>query len=432
MNRGIRFFGLGKLGLPLAALFASEGIRVVGIDTNPERVDKLRARATPIHEPGLSELLDAAKINLSFHVYEADTPTNFSIIHVPTPSTRSSPTFSSGQVESAIEAACMAAVRRGRANEPYLIIVASTVMPGTFRDRLLPLIASLSKACSRQFVLSYVPDFVAIGDVIRGFRRPPALIIGANDDDAARLTEELYAHIVFPEVRRVRVRLQEAELAKVAWNFYFCMKINFANMISRLAEELGEIDTDRVLELLTIDRRVGNGFMKSGMPFGGPCFPRDVDAIAVLCDQMDGDQALARAVSTGNETQLQHIVNLVLRAKPRRVGVLGLSFKQGTEVTTHSPSFAVIERLVSSGVSVIAFDPSRSARESLLGEQWAGSVDTADNLDEVCKSCDAILVAVDDARYASVADIAPPECAIIDPWARVLGPHPGLVRPGRR
>ena len=431
MGSSIQFFGLGKLGLPLAALFASKGIRVVGIDTDPDHVERLKAGAMPLDEPGLSDLVVAAGKNLSFHATEADTPTNISIIHVPTPSTPNAPTFANRHVESAIEEACRAAARYGQSGEIHLIIIASTVMPGTFRNVLSPLVASLATTYSRHFIVSYVPDLVAIGDVVRGFQQPPALIIGADDGEAARLTQELYARIVSPKVRRGTIRLEEAELAKIAWNFYLCMKIDFANLISRLADASGGIDTDQVLGLLACDRRIGSGFLKPGMPFGGPCFPRDVAAMAALCDQRGENSALARAVSIGNEAQLQHVVDLILGVKPRRVGVLGLGFKPGTHVTIHSPSFLVIEKLVAKEVSLLAFDPSRQARESLLRERWAGSVETTGSLDHICKTCDVILVAVDDGRYASLADIVPPDRTIIDPWARVLGSHPGLVRPGR-
>ncbi|MEO8669577.1 MAG: hypothetical protein ABI399_13735 [Bauldia sp.] len=299
MIDAIRFYGLGKLGLPLASLFASSGIRVFGIDTDAGHVETLQADGGRFDEPGLGVLLGLASGNLTFHSAAPKEPAQASIIHVPTPSSPDAPRFSSSIVEAAIESACKAALEDATPVWPHLIVVASTLMPGTFHERLLPLAARLSEGRDERFVLSYVPDLVAIGDVIRGFRRPPALIIGADDPGASVMTRALYARVVDRDVRHANVSLAEAELSKVAWNFFFCLKIDFANQLARLADGLGGINVDKVVECLALDARVGRGFLKAGMPFGGPCFPRDVRAMMALCG--GEDSSLATAVAQGNE-----------------------------------------------------------------------------------------------------------------------------------
>lgn len=429
--RTIQFFGLGKLGLPLAALFANGGNRVFGIDRDASLVRSLKDRTFSSSEPELGELIAAAGENLSFHEANAAW-TDTSIIQVPTPSNRTAPEFSAVHVEQAVRSACRAAQAHLQPGQVHLIVVASTLMPGAMERIVEPIVRDFSEQGSGRIVCAYVPDLVAVGEVIRGFRQPPALMIGANDTEALDTATELYATVVGPDVPRLSLNIREAEMAKVAWDFFLCMKIEYANLVARIADGLGGMDAERILNCIGQDPRIGNRFLKPGMPFGGPCFPRDVDAMIALCQGQVTDSGLAASVRRGNSLHIDHIVDALCQANPGTVAILGLSFKAGTAVTADSPSFMVMERLVERGVGVLAFDRYPQAMEALSGIGWAGSIERAKDLDDACNRADAILVAVDDELYASVGEKASADVRIVDPWGRVGSPHPGLVRVGRR
>jgi UDPglucose 6-dehydrogenase len=427
--RGIRFFGLGKLGLPLAALFAKNGNDVLGIDTNERHINDLRAGKAGIDEPGLDELLQLAGRKLTYSTRAIDIDADISIIHVPTPSDKGNPGFSSAIVEQATETACRAAASAS-SSDRHLLIVASTLMPGALESRIKPIVARYGGG-QRGFDLAYVPDFVAIGDVIRGFQSPTILVIGTESASTAERVEKLYRTILLDHVPVARLTLAEAELAKVAWNAYLCMKIDFANLIARLAFAKGDIDVDRVLDCLSRDSRVGRGFLSPGMPFGGPCLSRDADALVALCETLDCDSALGRGIRDANDEQVRYVSEIVLSYRPNRIAILGLGFKSGSDITDLSPSFMVMRQIASRRVAMSAYDPSSRARESLRAESWAANVNLCETISEALADADVALVAVKDARYASLASIASDTVTIIDPWACVSGKSPRLVQPGR-
>jgi UDPglucose 6-dehydrogenase len=431
MGYTIRFFGLGKLGLPLAALFASNGNRVIGIDNDALLIDALRTKKFASSEPELAALIATAGEDISFYEANETEKCDAAIIQVPTPSSSDAREFSTVYVEQATRSACRAAELHLRPGEAHLVIIASTLMPGAMEQVVEPIVRQFSERSQGRILLAYVPDLVAIGDVIRGFRRPPALLIGANDPQAEHAAADLYGTIVDPDVPTVTTNIREAELAKVAWNFFLCMKIEYANMIARMADEWGGMDADRILGCIGRDERIGSRFLKPGMPFGGPCFPRDVDAMMALCRRQKHDAGLAESVRRGNQLHAEHIVEALCQNNPKRVAVLGLSFKAGTIVTTDSPSFMIIARLLERGVEVVAFDRYREAIEGFSAMHWNGPVELAKDLEDACARADAILVAVDDEQFASVGQRAASDACIVDPWGRVKGPHPGLVRVGR-
>jgi UDPglucose 6-dehydrogenase len=232
-------------------------------------------------------------------------------------------------------------------------------------------------------------------------------------------------------VPRALISLSEAEMTKVAWNFYFCMKISFANILSRLADRSGGINVDRVTETLSIDPRIGKGFLKAGMPFGGPCFPRDVDAMAAFMSALSEDTSLATAVSSGNENHYAYIVERILAGRPTSVGILGLAFKAGTSVTVHSPSFKLIERLLEKNIVVCVHDRSPLAVQALAQEPWAHAVHVAQTAEDLCRAVDTAVVAVNDPLYADLDCIIDRGKRIIDPWGHVRSTFPGLDKVGR-
>ncbi len=432
MISSINFFGLGKLGLPLAATFASVGVRVNAIDIDADHVRRLDSGAYDFSEPGLNELLRQARPNMSFHRQAGADDVDAAIILVPTPSDPDNPSYSISFVVAAVAAACEAAARSPATGKPFLVIVSSTVMLGALEQSVRPILADWAGRSGRRFDLAYVPDLVALGNVVRGFRAPPALVLAADDDAVRARTRELYDRIVDATVPRVEVGIAEAELIKIAWNFYFCVKVSFGNMLARVADRTGAIDVDKVTSALAKDPRIGKSFMTAGMPFGGPCLPRDVDAMMALVTATGEDATFISAVHASNAAHLDYIVDAVAAANPRHVGLLGVTFKAGTTVTIQSPAFWVIQALVARGIAVTAYDPSPAARAALAQESWASGIVLTDDLAGLCSSADVLVVGVDDPLYAGIGLRVPATSSIVDPWGRVAVGHPGLRRIGRR
>ncbi|MFO1130641.1 MAG: nucleotide sugar dehydrogenase [Hyphomicrobiales bacterium] len=424
-------YGLGKLGLPLAASFAAAGVQTFGIDVNAPLVAALRRGEIASREPGLSALLGTAGPALSFHEGPRGLDLTASLIQVPTPSSPDDPSFSARFVRDAVSAACEDVAQRTPRPAQHLVIIASTVMPGTLAAEIRPLVAEAARRSGCRIRLAYVPDLVAIGDVVRGFHKPPCLIIGSDDTETADEVEALYCRIVAADVPRARLSIAEAEMTKVAWNFYFCFKISFANLLARIAGQAHDINVDRLTETLALDSRIGKGFLRAGMAFGGPCFPRDVDATQALLDRLGLDPSIAAAVRQSNQSHLDYIAGLVLAERPAAAGVAGLAFKAGTDETVHSPSFALIVQLLAAGVAVHAHDPSGRARTALRAEPWAAAVTCWDSLDELVAHSDVVVAAVNDPALARLRDLAGTGKTIIDPWGFLPPGPPSLRRPGR-
>lgn len=365
MTENLSFFGLGKLGLPLAALFAANGIRTIGIDTDAALISALESRAIRFTEPDLDALLASAGPLLSCTTKaSAAAETQASIILVPTPSDPANPEFSSSYVEKVCEE--LGDVLRSRASWRYhLIIVSSTIYPGTMSSRI---VATLERATGRRsgtdFGLVYIPDFVALGDVVRGFREAPFVVVGSEHADATKLAVDLYRRVVLPATPIRTLRFYDAELLKVAYNAFLCMKISFANCLSQLGDRRRGVDLDGITDALSLDPKIGHGFLRAGAPYGGACFPRDVDAFLQLARSEGLDAPLVAASAMVNRTQFDLIERELLEGAPKCVALLGLSFKSGTPVTTASMAFEIARRLDKSSIRIVAHDPLPQAREN--------------------------------------------------------------------
>ena len=431
MIERLSFFGLGKLGLPLAALFARSGLPTIAIDIDAALVEQLRAGATPLVEPGLDELLAEAAPAITYTTdAHAAANTDASIILVATPSDASHPEFSSTSVESACRELC--AVLRARPVWRYhLVIISSTLLPGMMSTRIARILEDgLGRRSGKDFGIVYVPDFVALGGVVGGFQRPPFLLVGSDDDIAGSYAATLYRRIVAPETPIRVMSLRDAELAKIALNVFLCMKISFGNFLAQLGDRLGGADLDAIANTLSLDPRIGAGLLRGGAPFGGTCLPRDIDAFLHLAQTVGLDAPLARASADVNAAQYAFIEGKVLADEPRCVAVLGLSFKPGTPVTDGSSAFELVRRLCSRSIRVVAFDPIEQARAAAR-ETFGRAITCCDTLAECLAAADTVVVCNADPSFAGLATDVPADRRIVDPWGCVRDPHPGLVQLGR-
>jgi len=340
---------------------------VVGADVDPVKVDKLAAGVPPVVEPGLDEVLAAARPRLRTTecVEDAVESSEVTFITVPTPS-ETDGRFSLRYVLDACRR-----VGGGLTGSGYhLVVVTSTVMPGATGGPILrTLVEASRRRCGEEFGLCYSPEFVALGTVIRDFLSPDFVLIGESDHRAGDLLEQIYRGVCKNNPPVARMNFVNAELAKLAVNTFVTSKISFANLLARVCERLTGADTDVVTSALALDSRIGSRYLSGRISYGGPCFPRDNRALAALAASVGVPADLPQATDRFNRWQLQWLADMVVAlAQPgAAVGVLGLSYKPGSDVIEESPGIWLAAELVNRGRQVLVYDPvaATSARTAL-------------------------------------------------------------------
>lgn len=363
----VAVIGLGKLGLPFAAWLASKGHKILGVDSNKVVIDALR-RANiecPIQEPGLEELLQQvqgrfwATSDAKAAIKEAEAV----FIVVPTPSNPdgsfdASLVFDVGRTIASVLA---------KTDEYKLVVLVSTVMPGQTDFLKLLLEKHSGKKCGTDFGLCYNPEFVALGSVLRDMAHPDFVLIGESDSEAReRLEIILDQYNGDDRVPAYHTNFINAELAKLSINTFLTMKITFACMMARLAEKLPGADVDVMSDIIGADSRIGRKYLTGANGFGGPCFPRDNQALAQLAYQLGVSSRLPRSVIEENEGQIWVINALACRlaGENKTALFMGMAYKPGTPVTEESQGKRFLEGMKS--LTVDWYDP--MAKGSLLRE----------------------------------------------------------------
>ena len=354
----VSVIGLGKLGSPLAACYASMGCSVIGLDLDAYKVERIRRGHAPVSEPGLEELIQATGERLTATV-EWDVAilgSRISFVIVPTPSEADGgfdPTY--------VIEACERIGGSLRMKDGYhMVVICSTVLPGTMDEEIRPALEAASgRTLGERLGLCYSPRFIALGTVIRDFLNPDMVLVGEADEHSGNELEEFYRRVHQNEPPIARMSFANAELAKLAVNTFVTTKISFANMLTELCEHLPGGDIDAVTSALGRDSRIGPKTLRGGLAYGGPCFPRDNKALAALGRKLGVSTAIADSTDEINETQASRIAALAqdhLRAGGK-VSVLGLAYKPGTDVVEESAGMAVARELARRGARVTGFDP---------------------------------------------------------------------------
>ncbi len=353
----ISVVGLGKLGAPLAAVLASKGNEVLGVDVNPDAVRLLNEGRAPVEEPGLQALVSESQDRLSATTdLRAAAGAETSILLVPTPSDDRG-AFSNEHVLAAVEE-----IGRGlAASEDYhVVVVASTVMPGSCDTEIRPALESASgRRIGENLGLCYSPEFIALGSVIRDMLEPDMVLIGESDARAGDVLERLYGGVCENDPPFRRMSLVNAELTKIAVNTYVTMKISYANALADMCERLPGADVEAVTDALGLDTRIGGKYLRGGLAYGGPCFPRDNKAFGVFARDLGAEPLLAEATDAVNVAQTDRLARVVesrLEAG-NAVGILGLAYKPDTGVIEESPGLALARLLGSAGYEVRVYDP---------------------------------------------------------------------------
>jgi len=303
-------------------------------------------------------------------------------------------------------------------------VVTSTVMPGDTGNSVRPLLEEFAgKTCPADFGLCYNPEFVALGSVIRDLRNPDFLLIGESDPRAGDQLATVYESLCPPSIPVVRTSWVNAELAKLAVNTFVTTKISYANMLAEICERIDGGDVDAVTTAIGHDSRIGSRYLKAGLGYGGPCFPRDNAALASLASGLGLRSTLPRATDAVNRRQVIRLHRLVKDRLPRHgsVAILGLAYKLGTSVTENAQGLQLAERLLATGTPVAVYDPSAmNAVKSLL----SGQVRFAESAADCVRDADVIVVCAPCEEFRAIGrQLAPrndfQRPTVIDCW-RVL------------
>lgn len=355
MNQNkIALFGLGKLGLPLSVVLA-QSTKMIGIDKDEEKIKKLNHFQSPFYEPKLDDYLVSVKDSIEFSTLKDYNIDDFdvAIILVNTPSTRNGD-FSNAYVFGAIYDICDKLNQTNK--KDFLFIVSSTVMPGSHNEFIREISRSTKRKLNDGFGYVYIPDLVALGNVIDDFQNPDVLIMGESDSRYGDIAESIYRPMIKNNAPIHRMGLYEAEITKISLNAYITMKISFANFIGNICDKL-DCDPTKITNALGCDKRISPYYIKSGLPFGGTCFPRDTWAFIKLADDLGLDATHIKATQEINEKQHQLLYEKVAKYKSKRIGIWGVSFKPHTGEMTESAGARLHQRLFQENFNVVTYDP---------------------------------------------------------------------------
>lgn len=351
----VSVFGLGYVGCVSAACLVRDGHEVVGVDVNSQKLELIRAGRAPVIEPGLdglvAEAVRSGGLRVCHDTQTAVIDSDLSLICVGTPGN------GNGSLNvRCVENVCGEIGTALAAKAGYHVVVfRSTVLPGTVRRRMIPLLESRSrKRAGADFGVCMNPEFLREGSAIRDYCHPSQVVIGEFDPSSGAPVQQLYAALDGPIVRTT---IQIAEMLKYACNAFHAVKIAFANEIGNLCLE-HDIDGQQLMTLFCQDRQlnISPAYLRPGFGFGGSCLPKDLRALLHRAKERDLVLPVLEAVLPSNQRQIQRGVALVEQTGRRRIAVLGLSFKAGTDDVRESPSVALVEALIGRGYHVKLYD----------------------------------------------------------------------------
>ncbi len=354
-------FGLGKLGLCFSVCLAEKGFNVIGVDIEEKVVDFVNRGVAPWYEPRLDELLKkhgGKRLIATTNHSEAIEKTDITFILVATPSLPDG-SFSNRFIESALTS--LAKSLSTSKKEKHLFVISSTVMPESTEKVFIPLLEKYSgRKINQGFSVCYDPDFVALGNIIKGFLKPDFVVIGQSSDEAGKIVEGIHKRMCENNPPIFRMSIVNAELAKVCLNAYITVKISFANSIANLCEKVPGADVDAITEAIGVDKRISPYYFRGGLSFGGTCFPRDIRAYKTIAKKYGVQAEIIHAVDRVNKIQdellFEKVYSEVKKNNFKNVGILGLAFTTNTSVITESPAIKLIKRLLEKDIVVLAYD----------------------------------------------------------------------------
>jgi GDP-mannose 6-dehydrogenase len=416
----VSVFGLGYVGSVSAASFAADGHTVVGVDVNPDKVASLNEGRSPIVEQGLEELIREnvanRRLRATTSTAEAVKDTDLSLICVGTPSRKNGSldlTFLE-RVADQIGEALRAKDRR------HIVCVRSTVLPGTTHDVVIPALERASgKKYGTGFGITVNPEFLREGTAIHDFRNPPLTLVGHNYASDAEPTQALYANVKAP---MVATTIRTAEMIKYASNTWHALKVTFANEIGNLCKRL-EIDSHEVMDIFCRDEKLNlsSYYLKPGFAFGGSCLPKDVRAMQYRAKEVDLEMPVIESILASNQLQIRHALDEIIETGRKHVGLLGFSFKAGTDDLRESPIVILAEALLGKGYQLCIYDRNVSlarlvgANKDYINKQIPHlSSLLCDTIQDVVDKSDVIVIGNHSPEFAEAVRSARSDQVIVD------------------
>ncbi len=352
----ISIFGLGYVGAVSLACLARDGHRVIGVDVDQAKLDLIAAGKTPVVEEGMVQLMADAvasgRVSVTRDERDAMMRTDVSLICVGTPS---APNGSQDQTAMLRLADDLGTAMREKAGS-HVFVFRSTLIPGTVEDVLRPIIEAKSgKKEGVDFHVCFQPEFLREGSSIRDYDKPPLTVVGANAPAPADKLRELFGHL---PCEFITTSVRSAEMVKYCCNNFHALKITFANETARLCEALG-VDPFEVMSVVCKDRQlnISPAYLRPGFAFGGSCLPKDLRAMMYLAKMRDVALPMHGGIMPSNRSHIDHAIAKVMGTGKRRVGMIGLSFKVGTDDLRESPLVLLAEHFIGKGMSLLVYDP---------------------------------------------------------------------------
>jgi len=351
----ISIFGLGYVGAVSAGCLAKEGHRIIGVDPNQTKVDIINSGKTPIIEDAIGEIIEEAVyaklLSATTSVGEAILASEMSLICVGTPSQ-----FNGSLDLSYVRRVCEQIGQVLASKESFhVVVVRSTMLPGSMRSLVIPTLEESSgKVAGVDFGVCNNPEFLREGTSVHDFYHPPKTVIGETDSRSGELLASIYANMNAP---LIRTTVEVAEMVKYTDNNWHAVKVAFTNEIGAICKAAG-IDGHKVMEIFCQDTKLNISpyYMKPGFAFGGSCLPKDVRALTYKANRMDLDLPLLNNVLPSNRRHVERGLAMIMAKGKRKIGILGFSFKAGTDDLRESPLVEVIEQLIGKGYDLRLYD----------------------------------------------------------------------------
>jgi GDP-mannose 6-dehydrogenase len=416
----VSIFGLGYVGCVSAASFAAEGHEVVGVDVNADKVGAVNAGRSPIVEPGLEELLQRAvstsRLRATTSTADAVNATGLSLICVGTPSRKN------GSLDLSYLTRVCEQIGTVLKDKPdyHVVVIRSTVLPGTTHGHVIPALEAASgKKYGEGFGVSVNPEFLREGTALKDFREPPLTLVGHNHATDAAPTKALYQHIDAP---LFSTSIRVAEMIKYTSNAWHAVKIVFANEIGNLCKRIG-VDSHDVMDIFCQDDKlnISPNYLKPGFAFGGSCLPKDVRALQYRAKEVDLELPLIGALLGSNRLQVQQAIDRIVDTGKKKIGLLGFSFKAGTDDLRESPMVILAEALLGKGYSLCIYDRNVSlarlvgANKQYIDEQIPHlSRHLCESLEQVIDSSEVIVVGNGAPEFPDAVTACRPDQIVID------------------
>src|SRR5215510_1826556 len=355
--KSVSVCGLGKLGACMAATFAARGYPVVGVDIDPEKIRKVNAGEPPVDEPLLAETIKQGHERFRATDDPAATVATDASFFIPPSPSLPDGSFATEYLLKAMRPVAAAVRKSGKTG--HIFVCSSTTTPGAVDSVLIPMLEKETGwKCGAEFSVCYNPEFIALGNVINGLLEPDFVLIGESDPGAGEALEQFYRNYNRNKCRIARMSIISAELTKISVNSYITMKISFTNQLRMIAEKFPKADINTILDAIGTDTRIGHKYLRAGLSYGGPCFPRDNRLLAYSARQAGLEAPLAEA-----SDRVNHQTNLSLfqkvqgmAGKDDTIVVLGLSYKPDTYITEESAGLYLAQQLKRHGYRVLVHD----------------------------------------------------------------------------